>query len=1076
MKSPVVKFLYVWFVSVACLCAQQAGVLAGRITGVNGSGVANASVSITNTATNVSQKVLTAADGSFSISGLQPGSYRVDVEMAGFRTTEQTLTLGPGTSSTVNLNLTIQPGNANEIVEVNGTSPATQDNNAQLGVGLGMRPLQELPVVDRNHQQLAGLEPGITPPDTDENLTLDPDRTRVYSSDGQSPFLNQYYSTGLLNQEPVRGTAIRVIPEEAVEQTNLTVANPTMNEGFTGGALFMDNVRAGTNGLHGSLFEFWNGDALDTRNYFDSISNQTPRLTYNQFGGTAGGAIRHDRTFLFGSYEGSYQRGDQIGLSTVPLAGAAMGNFSAIPGISIFSPTSGTTAGVGRSAFLNNTIPSYLINPTSAAIAGFIPSPNLPGLVDNYASSLPFQNDYQKADARLDHRIGEHTNLFLGYGYSNDHALTESPIGPVIGSGTSDRLVAQNASIGATSDFGPHLTSELRFGYNRYDQKVGFEGDETALGNSLGITGFGNSLASIQIPGMPAIGEPAYLPENPIDNTFNWVWSWSYVTSHHHFQWGVDVRRLRSDGFLDSALSNQFGLNGGYFFGPGATLANNGTPLAPYSEFYNSYAAFLLGAPSQAGAGAFLTNPSYRQGEYGGWVGDTIQVMRHITADVGVRYDVFTPLFPDHAGDAVLFNPTANTLNYAGIGGYPKGLTNWNWGNVAPRIGIAAHVTSKTVIRAGYSIQYFEMPYMFSGMMTPMTGFVSGVPGGYSVAPLTNGFTPTLTVPAATGFLTNGMAASDLPVSLVPRNMDTSSVQDFHLQVQQQFLWGTVLSAGYAGALGRHLLGISELNESLPGTGVAGLPFESLGRTGSVLGYNDGYNSNYNALQVSLARRFVNGLSFLGSYTYSKALGYTNMDNMILDPYNLRANYGPMDWDRQQVLSISHLWELPFLRHGNSLASTILGGWQLNGIFSWATGTPLTFTADPLLCNCVNAVVLASATGPIGTTGNYGLGQEAVTGSFAAPTGSTSGNLARGVLRGPGIENYDLSLFKNFHVHERFNMQVRGEAYNLFNSPRLMNPVTNINAADFGQIVAPPGNTLNGAFGRQINLALRFQF
>ena len=986
------------------LQAQPAGsgTLTGRITAATGAGIPNAAVTVTNVSTNASQRVLTGPDGTFTVMGLPAGIYRVDVETQGYkRTSQENIDLTSAAPGTVNL--TLEAGNTNETVEIKGTSPAVQDDNAEVGIGLGMRPVQELPIIDRNHEQLAGLQAGITPPIPGLGQDIDPERNRFYSTNGQPPFQNQYYLEGLTNEEQTRGTAMRVMPVEGVEQMNIATANPTMDKGFTSGAFINDSTRSGSNGFHGSLFEFWSGNILRTRNPFDTVDTGSPRYNFNQFGGTAGGAAVPDKTFLFGSYEGTYNRGDVTTLSTVPIPSAIGGNFSSIPGLTLYSPFTGTAAGTGRTAFTANTIPAGRINPSAAAVASFIPAPNRPGLVNNYISNNPFENDHEKVDGRLDQRLGEHTNLFLRYGHSNDHALTASPLGPVIGAGTRDRLLTDNAAIGATHEFNPDLLTEFKFGYNRYNQKLSLLADQSALGAAPNMSNFSNNLANINIPGMAAIGAPGYIPENPVNNTFNWDWSWSLHTSKHNFKWGVDVRRIRSDGFLDAAIGNPFGPNGTLFFGPGATLANNGAPLSQYAEFYNSFASFLLNAPSQAGIARYAIPPSIRQSEYGAWVGDTIQVLRRVTLDLGLRYEVYSPLDPRTRGGAALFNPATNTFNYAGIGGTPMHAYMYDLDNLAPRIGLAFHVTPKTVVRGGYAMQYFEMPYMLSGMLAPLIGSVGGVPGTYGMAP------PLTALPAATP-LANGLPAGNLPATIIPHNLQMPYLQTFNLQIQQDFYWGTVLSVGYVGALGRHLQGIEELNASAPGTGVAGLPFGNVGRTGSTQYYNDGLTSNYNALQVSLTKRFSHGLSFLGSYTYGKALGYTTANGMVLDPTNLRANYGPQDYDRQHVLSISHLWELPFGRHGNGLMSSILGGWQLNGIFSWATGTPLMLTADPLLCACPGNRVLASANGPIGTTGQYN-GQPFINGSFSIPTGSTVGNLTRGALRGPGFKNYDMSLF-----------------------------------------------------------------
>jgi hypothetical protein len=1039
------------------------GTLTGRITAATGAGIPNAAVTVTNVSTNASQRVLTGPDGTFTIGGLPQGMYRVDVETQGYqRTSQQNIDLTSAAPATVNL--TLEAGNTNETVEIKGTSPSVQDDNAEVGVGLGTRPVQELPVIDRNHQQLTVLETGITPPIPGLSQDLDPERNRFYSTNGQAPFQNQYYLEGLTNEEQTRGTAMRVTPEEGIEQMSIATANPTMDKGFTSGAFVDTSRRSGTNGFHGSLFEFWSGDILRTRNAFDTVDTGSPRYNFNQFGGTAGGAVVPDKTFLFGSYEGTYNRGDQTTLSTVPIPSAIGGNFSSIPGMTLYSPLSGTAAGTGRAAFPGNIIPGGLINPGAATITSFLPAPNRPGLVDNLISNNPFENDHQKVDGRVDQRLGDRTDVYLLYGHSNDHALTASPLGAVIGASTRDRFLNDNTAIGVTHQFNADLLTELKFGYNRYNQKLSLLADQSPLGTALGLSNFTNSLANINIPGMAAIGAPGYLPENPVNNTFNWDWGWGLHISKHNFTWGVDVRRIQSNGFLDSTIGNQFGPNGALYFGPGATLLNNGAPLSPYAEFYNSFASFLMDAPSQAGIASYAIPPSIRQSEYGAWVGDTIQVLRRVTLDLGLRYEIYSPLDPRIRGGAAFFDPASNTFNYAGIGGTPVHPYMYDLDNLAPRIGLAFHVTPKTVVRGGYAMQYFEMPYMFSGMLAPQVGAVEGVQGTYGVAPA---LAP---LPAATP-LTNGAAAGNLPATIIPHNLQTPYLETFNLQVQQDFYWGTVLSMGYVGALGRHLQGIEELNAAPPGTGVAGLPFASLGRTGSTLYYNNGFTSNYNSLQVSLTKRFSHGLSFLGSYTYGKALGYTTASGMVLDPANLRADYGPQGYDRQQVLSISHLWELPFGRHGTGLMSTLMGGWQLNGIFSWATGTPLTLTADPLLCACPGNTVLAGASGPIGTTGQYN-GQPFISGSFFSPTGSTAGNLTRGALRGPGFKNYDMSLFKNFRIHDRFNLQVRGEAYNLTNSPRLANPVTNVNSPDFGQVTS----TVNGMFGRQVDLAARVQF
>lgn len=1056
--------LWIWCVAAltfgATVWAQtSSNTLSGKVTSAEGAGISNAAVTITNVSTNASQKVLTAPDGTFSISGLDPGTYRIDVETAGYkRTTQQNVVLN--NTGTTPVNITLEPGNINETVEIKGHSPGIQTEGGEVSTSLGNRTIHELPVVDRNHQQLVEQQSGITPPTPAIDMARDPARNRFYSADGQSPATNEWEQDALYNQEPFRGTAVRVTPSEDVRQMDIETNNLTPNKGFVGGAAVTDLTSTGTNGFHGSLFEFNSGNWSRARDFFNNVpGSHNPRFVYNQFGGTFGGPIFPDKTFFFLSYEGTYQNGDNTQLTTVPTAGIAGGNFSALPDFTLYNPFTGTVTGTGRSTFAGNAIPSALINPTARAIASAFPAPNLPGFVNNYVSNVPFRNHGNKADARIDHHFSDRASAFLRYGYTNYRDYEASPLGNLIGAGTRGDLVAQNAVLDGAFDITNSLISDLRVGYNRYDQHLG------PFNNASGL---GAGFMGINIPGFAPIGTLPYLPEHPVDNTLNGVWSFGYHTSHQDIRFGTDIRVIRSDGFTDTMAGSMFGPIGTAYFGPGVTLLNNGAPLSPYASTYNSFAAFLLGAPSQIGAVNYFVPPSIRQKEYSFWLGDRFQFMRRFTLDLGVRYELYSPLEAAHTGGAAFFNPASNTFNYSGTNGTYSNSGFWDTDNVAPRVGLAARVTNKTVFRAGYGWNYFQLPYMYSGFMAPTYGTVLGYQGTYARAPLTTPFRTTFTGAGAPASLQNGFAAGNLPATVVPRYMETPYVQTYSAQIQQDFYWGTTLSVGYMGSLGRHLPFIQELNTALPGSPIAALPFFSMGRTASTLEYSTGLTDNYNSLQVGLAKRFSGGLSFDATYTWSKALGYTTANNLLLNPFNRSLDYGPQDYDRQHVLTISHIWELPFGQHGNHIMGTLLGGWQINGIFTWASGTPLTLMADPLSCACVNGSVLASMLPGANPVLNQGINY-LNPGAFTVPSGNQFGNLGRGAIRGPGYRNYDFSLFKNFHVMDRFNLQLRGEAYNLTNTPRFYAPVTNISSPDFGQQVS----TVNGAFGRQINLALR---
>jgi hypothetical protein len=1001
-------------------------------------------------------KVVTGPNGEFTINGLPPGTYRIDIETQGFkRTTQQNIQLVAGPP--MQLKFTLQAGSTNEIVEIKAHAPMVQGTNGEVGMALTERILHELPIIDRNQQQLVQLQAGITPPETPLTIPADPDRNRFYSAIGQAPTANTWQTDNVYNQEQFRGTAIRVQPVENVQSMNISTASQSADKGFNGGANVNEVSRPGTNGLHGSLYEFYSGNRLVARAPFNIGGNPDTRLNYNQYGLTVGGPIKKDKTFFFGSYQGLFNNGSNTAQTTVPVPSAITGNFSGIPGVVIYNPFTGLPSGLGRTLFAGNVINPFLINPANQTIANLIPAPNAPGYVNNLVSNVPYQIHSQKFDGRIDQHFSDTTAMFLRYGYSNDWGFNGSPLGPVLSATAQGRTLGQNVVADVNHIFTPSLITDFRFGYNRYDQRLNNSGTPFALGLA--------ALPGIGISGLDNIGSSPFLPQRGIDNDFNWVWSWSWVHNRHTVKWGVDIRRFRVDGFTETPFGSLFGSNSNFYFGPGATLNPLGPGLSQNSLFYNSFAAFLLNTPSQTGALNYLTTPTIRQSEYSLWVGDMFQLSPRVSIDLGGRYEVYTPLRPANAGGAMFYNTTNNTFNFAGIGGVGMSQTITQLRNVAPRVGIAVHGDDHTVFRAGYAINYYQPPYALSGFMPTYFGTGLGVQGGFTTVNSPIGL---LTPPPFP--LTNGFPNNNLPVAVTPRNNPTPYVQTFSAQVQREMWNSFVASVGYVGALGRHQPFIQELNAAFPGTGVAGLPFGP-NQTSSVLLFQNGVNSNYNSLQIQLNKRFAEGLAFTFAYTYSKTLGDTSSGNYILNPFGQRANYGPLPWDRRNVLTFSHVWEIPLGKHGSNVVQTLLGGWQLNGIFTWATGTPLQVTANPLFCNCPNLTVLAVPTGATPTleSGTQFLNPAA----FTAPPFGSLGSNTRGWLNADSFTNYNMSLFKNFHFRDRYTLELRGEAYNISNTPHWANPITNINAPDFGQQTS----LLGTGFGvRQLNVGARILF
>jgi hypothetical protein len=1031
--------------------------------------VPNAAVTVTNTTTNTHVKVLSNATGNFSVAGLGEGMYRLDVEAAGFKTaTAQGINLTE--ASIVTADVCLEKGVSTDVVKFTATAPAVQADNGMIYLALNERQVKELPVIDRNYQQLLNLQTGITPPQPEFSVPVDPQRNRIFSTNGQAAGANYFLADGLANTEPFTGIAIRIQPEENIHQVHTATSNYTVDRGFAAGAIVNTVTMAGTNLLHGSLFEFNSNAAFQSTSWFNAGNNPGNRLVYNQFGATVGGPIVKDRTFFFASYEGTYDRASQTSVSTVPTQAVLGGNFSSIPGLALYDPTTGTSSGTGRSAFGGNIIPAARINSTAATIASFLPAPNLPGLVDNYVTNTPLQNDMQRLDGRIDQHWGPNRSLFLRYGYTNARGLDVSPLGNVVGGSTRGRIVGQNAAIAYTHVFNPNVITEARFAYNRYTQGLNSAADQTALGNALGISGYNDQLFAIDIPGLPAMGSPTVTRQFGVDDQFNWAWTWSWRTGRHDLKFGVDIRRNRTDGFQNPFF---MGGNGAAFFGPGVTMLNGGPGVSTNGLFYNSFAAFLLGQPTQVGITQNIVTPTIRQSQFAGWIGDSIN-WNKFTFEFGLRYEFYGALSPSRTGGATFYDPVTNTFNFSGINAFTASAYNNNTTNFAPRFGYAYRFNSRTVLRGGYGIAYFQNPYSQTGLMPVINGATYGRNGSFTPAPSPIPFGPTLTPLIPTpGAIVNGTSPVNLPVTFIARDYDTPYVQSYSTQLQRDFYWGTVLSVGYVGNVGRHIPSFQEINFALPGNGISGLTLAPLGRTASTLLYKSALTNNFNSLQVSLNKRFSKGLAFTSAYTYGNALGYTAANGQLLEPQNLHSNYGALPYDRRHTLSISHLWEIPLGRNASGVMHYLLGGWQLNGIFSWQTGLPLTVFADPITCNCPGSVALPSLNGTVSPYANTGRPFFLNPAAFSLTPGALTGNLSRAALvMPPNWTNYNVSLFKSFRIYERFNLELRGEGYNIGSNPNFAIPVTNLQSANFGRSLAyQPGSG-----PRQFNVAARILF
>jgi hypothetical protein len=707
---------------------------------------------------------------------------------------------------------------------------------------------------------------------------------------------------------------------------------------------------------------------------------------------------------------------------------------------------------LNRNPFIGNTILPIAVNPASQQILALLPAANQPGFANNLLGGVRLLDDTHRMDGKLDHRFSERSTGYFRYGFTTSSIDQGSLLG-VLGNPSNAEFRGTNAVGSFTQLFSTNLLAEFRFGYDRYRNNITPWGDFSGL-QSLSPFGFANGLPSINISGFSPLGFAPNALTKQVDNIYDGATDWFAHTGMHSIKFGIGVRELQTNGFNNAFFSP----TGSFIFGQGATLNSTaaGANQTAQSIQANSFAGFLVGAASQSGVSVFQTTPAFHQRQYDAYITDTINLFRKVYLEIGVRYDIFNPIRPTQAGGAVAYDPTTNTNIALGAGGNTSNYTRTDVNNVAPRIGLAFRPVSRFVFRGGYGLDYFPTPIGLSNINPLAFGVQNGVAGGLT--------TTSFTVPPVPTTLATSV---NQPYFVTSRSIGTPYVQSFNGMLQGELGHGFLLDIGYVGALGRQLPFQIPL-VGVPGSGLAGLPV--FGRTAAILQRGDGLTSNYNSLQVNLTKKFSNGILFTGAYTYGKALDY---GFALLDPYNTRNNYGPANWDRRHILTISHVWRVPFgpgtnhFNHG--IAAQVLGNWELNGILRWSTGTPYTVTADPLACACLGvSAVPAQFLGGNSLDGSSSFNPA----SFSAPAPGTLGALSRNAIRGPDLFNYNLALFRNFPIKENIKLELRGEVYNLTNTSNYSNPVANFASPGFGNTLG----SVDGLAGRQFQVAARILF
>jgi hypothetical protein len=686
--------------------------LTGSITDSSGASVPNATVKVTENATGVVRSTRTSVDGVYNVPYLNPGVYLVEVDAAGFKKYSQD-NVRLSVSTTARLDATLTPGSANETVTVTAEAPALQTDRAEVARNFVTQSVAELPVANRNFQALAGLVAGVAPPVQNFTTSEDPQGTTFFNANGQGNSSNNTIVDGVDNTNPTLGLSIYLPSPEVVEEVHVSTSNYSAEFGRVGGAVVNATTKSGTNAIHGSVWEFNRVAALLGRDFFNKDTQPKPGYTRNEFGAAGGGPIVKDKTFFFGAYQGRYLRQSSTTTNTVPASSAWFtGDFSGVPQLALFDPSTGNPDGTGRQPFPNNIVPANRISPISKQLLQYFPQPNVPGFLNNYVLNVPFRYNGNSYDARVDHNFSERTKIFAKMNTSRYEVVQGAVMGPIVGDGTTANDYTITGALNLTHGFSPTLLTELRFGYNRYRTNVQGTDMATVTNAKLGIANpnpdpiSSTGMGRININGMPGIGTPVVYPLINTDNLFEVVDTWSKLKGKHVLRWGLEVHRNRMDRFQPQGLN--FGPRGLFNFNPGVTQLNGGPGLGPYGSVVNSFAAFLIGAPDQTGRTYMPITPTNRQTQFAAFFQDSYQVTHKLTLDIGLRYEYYSPVTPRYKGGASNYDPYTNTLLIAGYGDINLATgVDAQALNMAPRVGFAYRLSGKQVIRGGYGISYW---------------------------------------------------------------------------------------------------------------------------------------------------------------------------------------------------------------------------------------------------------------------------------------------------------------------------------------------------------------------------------
>ncbi|MGB8478373.1 MAG: carboxypeptidase regulatory-like domain-containing protein [Acidobacteriaceae bacterium] len=1119
--------------------------LHGVVKDTQGSVVPNAALVLRNVDTSVENTTVSSGSGAYEFLDITPGRYTIEAKAAGFAAAQvPTFTLTVGQQASIDFSLNV--GSQASAVTVQGAAPQLQTSSANLGTVIGTQQVNDLPLNGRNFTQLLLLTPGASATNVSQNGTFGPGYQFTpialgssYSFpaiNGQTNRSNFYLTDGLTNNVTFMSTYAVPPIVDAIQEFKVVSHTDSAEFGSVLGGVVNVVTKSGTNDLHGSAWEYARNAIFDARTYFLPKTAAKADFSQNQFGGSVGGPAwipklynGKNKTFFFGAYQGFRYTQTSNSPLKVPTPAQLAGDESDWP-TQIYNPfsTRPDPANPGqyiRDPFPGNQIPAGLIDPLMVAWAtDLFPAagPVFDSNGDNAVDTTPITMSQNEWTARMDRKLGANDSAWFRYSY-NKATLTSSGGLPV--AKTITPTEATNWGGSYTHVFNPSTVVQVQFARSAANQYSNTAVSPSLRAKIISEVGFspniaGNGLAVNGGAYLPILGINTYSGSGDnyedypnVSNNSQYSGSLNKLIGRHSLEMGGGYTTM------GNAQLDSFSIIG---FAGAQTADTNPLDTADVGDPMSS---FVLGVP----ANVYLFNLSSMErpgGVFSAFVQDSWRASTNLTLNYGLRYDLtFIPGVGTSARIGVNGGPETGDMDFnngtyilakeppacsvrgfapcmPGDGSLPAhvvvspngSIAHNTYTNFGPRVGFAYKVGDKTVVRGAFGIVYDNWAAE-TQMAQNLAGAWPGVGAQQNNSlnlPSTASATPTATVQDPLAGSGSSLFPAATPFSQVSYFYDPHLKNPYsdqwNLGVQRVLNPSTSVTVDYVGSVSKRLDIGGYYNTALtPGPGDpqprALYPYIAATHYDRSVGH-----SNYNALQVSLDKRFVNGFAYQVAYTWSKAMdvasdGWFGVEGSAgitvpQDPYHPSAygSYSVAGFDLTNILAVSTIYQVPVGRGrsfstGNRIADYILGNWQENNIFSAHSGQPFTPYISSDIANTGNANYEHA-----NLVGDPHLAKRTAaewfnTAAYAVPPGYTFGTAGRDSLRSAPYWDLDASLFRQFPIGGDRRLELRAEAFNLLNNVVLGLPANDLNAgAYFGTI----NSTANTA--RELQLAAKFIF